>query len=76
MAQHPMRAAAERADVKQRLADAAPDLLAALKLCLPIMEYEFGTYGPRTPETRAIALARAAIARAEGAETNQGKDAP
>jgi hypothetical protein len=49
-----------------RLISAAPDLLAALLLCLPIMELEYGAYGPREPETRAINAAHAAIAAATG----------
>lgn len=45
---------------------AAPDLLAALKLSLPIMEDEYSAYGPDEPETHATAAVRTAIAKAEG----------
>lgn len=43
-----------------------PDLLEACLAALPLMESEFGAYGPREPETRCIELLRAAIAKTEG----------
>ena len=55
--------------VTTRLCAAAPDLLAALKLCLPIMAEEYILYGPNEPETRAVRAVRAAIAAAEGETT-------
>jgi hypothetical protein len=72
MAKHPMSDALDEAEAylkkrqrERRLADAAPDLLAALKLCLPLMKAEWGNYGPQEPEGHAIRVARAAIAKAE-----------
>lgn len=52
-----------------RLAQAAPDMLAALKLALPLLEREFLHMAHSgTNEGKAIAAARAAIAKAEGKE--------
>jgi hypothetical protein len=45
--------------------DVNADLLAALKLCLPLMKAEWGNYGPQEPEGHAIKVAHAAIAKAE-----------
>lgn len=39
----------------------AEQLLDALILCLPIMEAEYSSYGPREPETRALQAARSAV---------------
>lgn len=50
-----------------KLIAAAPDLLAALIEAESILRREFFNFGPDERETRAIADARAAIAKAKGA---------
>ncbi len=85
MAKSPLSEALDRAEAslklrqrERRLADAAPDLLAALKAMVAEFD-KFSRYG--SPLARdaneAMRAARAAIAKAEGVESNrERKGAP